>query len=125
MSQIKWNVVLGNRIIDDVFYDPQLDAEYVRTTLISHDGMDNAIEVYRDADLPTSLISQTKPVRPLLCACCGKQTRGRQFPSQDYGYGICPECADWITGNSISQPCTNPQMEHTYGIRGIHYDIKE
>ena len=38
MTQRSWNVYIGSRWIDTVFYDINCDAEYVRTSLINHDG---------------------------------------------------------------------------------------
>lgn len=44
---VAWDVILGRRIIDTVFYDRDCDAEYVRTSLINHDGYNPAIRVRR------------------------------------------------------------------------------
>jgi hypothetical protein len=33
-----WNVYVGRKQIDTVFYTKNCDAEYVRTSLINHDG---------------------------------------------------------------------------------------
>jgi len=38
MRMIAWDVWLGARCIDTVFYDTGCDAEYVRRSLIDHDG---------------------------------------------------------------------------------------
>ena len=40
-----WNVYLGRKVIDTVFYTKGSDAEYVRTSLISHDSYDPRITV--------------------------------------------------------------------------------
>ena len=40
-----WNVYLRGKLIDTVFYTPDCDAEYVRTSLINHDGYHPAILV--------------------------------------------------------------------------------
>lgn len=42
-----WNVYLGNRLIDTVFYTKDCDADYVRRSLIDHDGYDGRIRVQR------------------------------------------------------------------------------
>lgn len=60
--------------------------------------------------------------RRLYCACCGAVTRGRQFPNQDTGYGLCARCADWISGHHNMPP---DEMAHTYGVRGVHFDLKD
>ena len=44
-KQKGWNVYLNGRLIDTVFYDDTCDAEYVRTSLINHDGYDSQIIV--------------------------------------------------------------------------------
>ena len=40
-----WNVYLGKRCIDTVFYTKDCDADYVRRSLINHDGYDSRIVV--------------------------------------------------------------------------------
>lgn len=40
-----WDVYLGRKQIDTVFYTKDCDAEYVRTSLINHDGYDYRIVV--------------------------------------------------------------------------------
>jgi len=57
----------------------------------------------------------------LICACCGKYTKGKQWWNQDKGYGLCPECGDWI----LSRGETVEEMEFTYGKRGIYWDLKQ
>jgi len=44
---IAWDVYLGNRCIDTVWFNPDCDADYVKTSLINHDGYDSRIEVYK------------------------------------------------------------------------------
>jgi hypothetical protein len=46
-SMIGWDVFLGRKCIDTVFYTPDCDAEYVRASLINHDGYDSRIVVSR------------------------------------------------------------------------------
>jgi len=38
MKQIAWNVYSNGKHIDTVFYDKGLDGDYVRDSLINHDG---------------------------------------------------------------------------------------
>lgn len=45
MKQRGWNVYFGSRLIDTVFYTEDCDAEYVRASLINHDGYDYRITV--------------------------------------------------------------------------------
>jgi hypothetical protein len=40
-----WNVYLGDYMITTVFYTKDCTAEYVRQTLINHDGYPSAITV--------------------------------------------------------------------------------
>lgn len=40
-----WDVILDGKVIDTVFYQPSCDADYVRRSLIDHDGLDSRIEV--------------------------------------------------------------------------------
>lgn len=42
-----WNVYLGNKWVDTVFFSKDCDAEYVRDSLVNHDGMNPSIEVVK------------------------------------------------------------------------------
>ena len=44
---VAWNVYLNGKEIDTVFYTKECDAEYVRASLINHDGYDTRIVVRR------------------------------------------------------------------------------
>lgn len=56
----------------------------------------------------------TRPVRTLLCCCCGSYTKGRQFHNQDTGFGLGTCCVDFVKARV-------PDMERTYGVEGVHY----
>jgi len=43
MAHQAWNVYLHGRLIDTVFFSPACDADYVRRSLIDHDGYHPAI----------------------------------------------------------------------------------
>jgi len=60
-----------------------------------------------------------KPVKRLICSCCGTYTTGRQWFNRDSGYGLCETCADWIAKRE-----SPAAMESAYGKRGIHYAVK-
>lgn len=45
MAMRVWNVVQNNQLTDTVFYDNTLGADYVRDSLINHDGYPNDITV--------------------------------------------------------------------------------
>ena len=47
MKKNAWRVTLDGKHIDTVFYMPGCDAEYVRSSLINHDGYDSRITVAR------------------------------------------------------------------------------
>jgi len=40
-----WDVFLNGRLIDTVWYTKDCDAQYVRNSLINHDGYDSRIVV--------------------------------------------------------------------------------
>ena len=40
-----WNVYLGKKLIDSVYYTKDCDADYVRRSLINHDGYHPSIQV--------------------------------------------------------------------------------
>lgn len=45
--QTAWEVYLGRRMIDIVYFTTDCDAEYVRSSLINHDGYDSNIAIRR------------------------------------------------------------------------------
>lgn len=45
MAMRVWNVVQNNQLKDTVFYDDALGADYVRDSLINHDGYPSDITV--------------------------------------------------------------------------------
>jgi hypothetical protein len=47
-KMVAWNVYLNGKQIDTVFYETDCDAEYVRKSLIDHDGYDFRIFVEKD-----------------------------------------------------------------------------
>jgi hypothetical protein len=68
-------------------------------------------------------------VRWLVCACCGSEARGRQWPNRDTGYGVCLRCADANTAKYGEGDASVGQRGMTtralYGVRGYHFDVKE
>ncbi len=42
---IRWQVVLNEKVIEEVYYTADCDAKYVKETLINHDGFNSGIEV--------------------------------------------------------------------------------
>jgi len=73
--------------------------------------------------------SKQGPVRWLTCACCGEETRGRQWPNRDTGYGVCVACADRHAAKyGEGTPADGQRTDSVYslyGVRGVHFDIKE
>jgi len=45
-----WDVILDGEVIDTVFFNDGCDKEYVRASLIDHDGYDPSIEVREDTN---------------------------------------------------------------------------
>lgn len=45
MAQKKWNVYLFGNWIDTVYFTLDCDVEYIRSSLINHDGYDSRIQV--------------------------------------------------------------------------------
>lgn len=58
------------------------------------------------------------PTRPLICSCCGAETRGRQWHNRDTGYGLCTDCIEFCAKRS-----TPAEFERCYGRRGVHFDV--
>lgn len=57
------------------------------------------------------------PVRSLLCCCCGGRLEGRQFFNQDTGHGLGDCCVSYVKSR------TPDDMERTYGVDGVHYNL--
>lgn len=47
MKQTAWSVFLGGDEIDVVFFDSRCDHDYVKSSLINHDGLDSGISVVK------------------------------------------------------------------------------
>ena len=56
----------------------------------------------------------------LVCCTCGGTAMGKQWWNRDTGYGLCSECAKWLSTRT-----TVEDMEQCYGRPGEHYLIKE
>ena len=58
-----------------------------------------------------------KPIRNLVCCCCGTMTRGRQWWNRDKGFGLCEDC-----GVNLPEKGVPPEeMRDLYGVAGVHY----
>lgn len=44
---MSWDVILNGKVIDTVWFQTICDAEYIRRSLIDHDGYDPRIKVRR------------------------------------------------------------------------------
>ncbi len=62
-----------------------------------------------------------KPIQRLSCCCCGEYTRGRQWWNRDTGFGLCPECAEWIKTKGCY---SDEEFKSIYGIDGVHYNVE-
>lgn len=60
---------------------------------------------------------QKKPVRRLICSCCGAHTAGRQWHNRDTGYGLCNNCIDYVATRT-------EDMDACYGVLGVHYGLE-
>ncbi|MGP3790502.1 hypothetical protein [Pseudomonas sp. B392_1p] len=59
------------------------------------------------------------PIRNLKCCCCGGRYEGRQFHNQDTGWGLGDCCVEYVRPHMDSIE----DMERTYGLRGVHYNL--
>ncbi len=59
-----------------------------------------------------------KPIKTLICSCCGNPTKGRQWYNRDNGFGICQLCAELISDDE-----TEEEMKECYGEKGVHYCV--
>ena len=60
--------------------------------------------------------AQPKKPQRLICSCCGKFTRGRQWYNRDKGYGLCPDCHKWL----IESGEPSESVEQSYGKFDVH-----
>lgn len=58
--------------------------------------------------------------KELICACCGKHTKGRQWYNRDTGYGLCPNCYTWLKERK-----SDYEIQVSYGHHGIHFCIED
>lgn len=66
-----------------------------------------------------------KPIRTLICTCCGSYTKGRQYFNLDHGYGLCVKCGDWMAERHRTKPMVEPESpEKIAGQRGVYWDIQ-
>ena len=54
----------------------------------------------------------------LICCCCGKYTKGKQWWNRDKGFGLCKSCHTWIEKKETAK-----YMLSCYGIKGINCAI--
>ncbi len=65
----------------------------------------------------TEITLRTRPKR-LTCCCCGAATVGRQWWNRDTGFGLCTDCIDYVSRGMDAE-----DVERSYGIRGVHFDL--
>lgn len=64
---------------------------------------------------------RSKPVRRMLCTCCGGVYSGRQWSNQDTGWGLGDCCVEYVKAR-YSDDGTQT-FEQCYGLDGVHYRI--
>jgi hypothetical protein len=62
--------------------------------------------------------SHSNPIRHLTCACCGAETKGRQWHNRDKGYGVCSDCIE-----TMKRRETPEHLLECYGYEGVHYNV--
>ncbi len=66
------------------------------------------------------VVKRVSRVKTLICSCCGKYTKGRQWWNREIGYGICKECVPrW------ERHYTPEGMKECCGVEGIHYNLNK
>lgn len=61
-----------------------------------------------------------KNPRRLTCACCGAETKGRQWWNRDTGYGVCPACYA-----TEAARCGTDYAVQCYGQPGVHHSLPD
>ncbi len=90
-------------------------------SLLHADDEKQIAQLAYTADLGRAIrVDSNGGVRNLSCACCGAPTRGRQWHNRDTGYGLCSNCVDYCARGETAE-----SFERCYGLRGIHFDLKE
>lgn len=68
------------------------------------------------------LTGNLKPIKTLICCCCGQSTKGRQWWNRDTGYGLCNNCIECCKEKRDED---GSEFKSCYGINGIHYNLEE
>jgi len=88
-----------------------------RVDMSDEDLVQKVMAASRAAAVPsTPHPDATKPVRFMLCCCCGGRIEGRQFHNQDTGFGLGDCCVELV------KPRTD-EFERTYGVPGVHFQL--
>jgi len=95
------------------YNSPEIGEEFRRVFV----KMDNGLSCQPPGFHP-DCVKPDKPVRSMVCCCCGDSARGRQWWNRDTGYGLCVPCADRIEPKE-----TAAEMVELYGQRGYHYGV--
>ena len=64
MNQRRFDVMIGKRLVEQVYYSSDMSALDVRRSLIEHDGMSNQISVYRNNASNTAYDSVARFTHP-------------------------------------------------------------
>lgn len=54
--------------------------------------------------------------RIMTCCVCGCSCMGRQWWNRDTGFGLCSNCAAWLSTKTLPE-----DMRSLYGEPGVHY----
>jgi hypothetical protein len=78
-------------------------------------------KVYPKESEAASPSPEKDPPEALVCSCCGRPMRGRQWWNRDTGWGLCRKCIPLNKDADIphGEQCTS------FGIRGFHFDLPE
>ena len=90
----------------------------VITTTEEADAMLAILEAAKVAARVDNYASErAKPIRNMLCTCCGGRYRGRQWWNMDCGYGLGDCCVEFCRVDPAGGE------SNTYGVPGIHFLI--
>ena len=83
-----------------------------------YEGGENIALFSTEDEAIACCVKHNKPIKTLICCCCGSATKGRQWHNRDTGYGLCDPCADLIKEKE-----TPEEFKSNYGIEGIHFKV--
>lgn len=110
------NVNAAMRLLADIAYSETMGTFLAANSIHANNLFFNSMREARA--LLVDHYAKGQPVISVRCACCGSETKGRQWHNRDAGYGVCLQCITVLS--ETEKPET---LRDWYGIAGVHYRV--